>query len=268
MGDLQQVFDRALRLDDYPQPYNPVARIPKPALPVLRRVTSEEILSVDQVEALRAALVRAKDRQSAMIVSAIGYTAIRPGELLALTCNDLQQSQARDEKGNKKTVYELVVDKRNSAGVLVEGAKSKKRRQRRVPVPPVIARELEEWMIYRGVRGKQLLVPNTRQEHWTEHDYRNWRRRTYNVAAAEFGLPTNPYALRHTAISLWYAAGATPIEAAAWAGHAPSISTDVYAGLVPGAKGGKLDIDAAIKKARQRESRPEPLGHPRLARRL
>ena len=92
--------------------------------------------------------------------------------------------------------------------------------------------------------------------HWSESAYRNWRRRVYQPAAASAGLKANadnPYDLRHVYISLRYAAGHSPIEVAAAAGHAPSLSTDYYAEVIVGYEGrGPIDWEAEIADARAR----------------
>jgi integrase len=68
-----------------------------------------------------------------------------------------------------------------------------------------------------------------------------WRRRSWNPAVAEAGLsPLRPYDLRHTAVALWIAAGASPLEVSRRAGHtSTSFTLDRYGHLFP-------EADAAV----------------------
>ena len=78
---------------------------------------------------------------------------------------------------------------------------------------------------------------------------RVWRPAT--VAAGLDGLKVHE--LRHTAVALWIAAGASPKEVAARAGHT-SVKTvlDVYGGLYPEADTALRDrLDAMFTDARE-----------------
>jgi integrase len=59
----------------------------------------------------------------------------------------------------------------------------------------------------------------------------------------EAGLaPLRPHDLRHTAVSLWIAAGAKPNQIATWAGHTSvSVVLDRYGHLFPGHERDVLD---------------------------
>lgn len=149
----------------------------------------------------------------------------------------------------------LRVEQRNSLGQILKGAKSKRRAYRVVPLPAVLAEELAAWVEEKDIGADAPLFPSRQGTYWTEHQYRNWRRRVYHPAALALGLPTNPYALRHTYISLRFAAGATPIEVAAAAGHSPSMSLDVYGSVIEGLEGKTLNIDQAIREARRKVAR-------------
>ena len=60
--------------------------------------------------------------------------------------------------------------------------------------------------------------------------------------------------LRHTAVSLWIAAGANPKEIATWAGHS-SVSTilDIYGHLLPGSEEPVMDALDRMQSSPQGE---------------
>ena len=62
-----------------------------------------------------------------------------------------------------------------------------------------------------------------------------WRHRVWRPAIADAALaPLRPHDLRHTAVSLWAAAGASPNEVAMRAGHTSvSVVLDRYRHLFP-----------------------------------
>ena len=65
---------------------------------------------------------------------------------------------------------------------------------------------------------------------------RHWRARHWVQAIAEAGLaPLRPHDLRHTAVALWIAQGASPKQIATWLGHTSvSVVLDRYGHLFPG----------------------------------
>jgi len=94
-----------------------------------------------------------------------------------------------------------------------------------------VADELEE---HRGRFPSDRLVftsPNG-----TQIRANNLRRRAWASAVRQAGLEPSPtfHDMRHTAVSLWIAAGATDLEVAKWAGHrSVSFTKDRYAHLFP-----------------------------------
>lgn len=62
-----------------------------------------------------------------------------------------------------------------------------------------------------------------------------WRARYWGPAIRKAGAdPLRPHDMRHTAVSLWIAAGATPKQVATWAGHTSvSVVLDRYGHLFP-----------------------------------
>ena len=79
-----------------------------------------------------------------------------------------------------------------------------------------------------------------------------WRARHWRPAIRAAGLePLRPHDLRHTAVSLWVAAGASPKQIATWAGHTSvSVVLDRYGHLFPGHEAAVLD--------RLEDLRPDP----------
>jgi integrase len=65
----------------------------------------------------------------------------------------------------------------------------------------------------------------------------SWRRRFWLPAVMAAGLePLRPHDMRHTAVALWIAAGASPLEVARRAGHtSTSFTLDRYGHLFPAA---------------------------------
>jgi integrase len=91
----------------------------------------------------------------------------------------------------------------------------------------------ESW-VFVGADGGALRANGWRARHWRPA-----------IRAAELE-PLRPHDLRHTAVSLWVAAGASPKQIAAWAGHTSvSVVLDRYGHLFPGHEDAVLDrLDA------------------------
>jgi integrase len=88
-----------------------------------------------------------------------------------------------------------------------------------------------------------------------DHDWRNWRRRVFEPLAAEVGAPgMRPYDLRHAFCSLLIAEGASVVEVARQAGHAPTMTLDTYAHVMADLAGAeRMPAEAAIRAARAAE---------------
>jgi integrase len=89
-----------------------------------------------------------------------------------------------------------------------------------------------------------------------------WRRRVWRPAVDRAGLaPLRLHDLRHTAVALWIAAGASPVEVAARAGHTSTVTVlDPYGHLLPGA--GERVTDALDAMARSASPRGDATVHP------
>ena len=79
-----------------------------------------------------------------------------------------------------------------------------------------------------------------------------WRRRTWAPAVESAELaPLRIHDMRHTAVALWIAAGASPNEIAARAGHTSvSVVLDRYGHLLPGSEDKVNDaLDALVRSS-------------------
>jgi hypothetical protein len=103
----------------------------------------------------------------------------------------------------------------------------------------------------------------------TEIDYRNWRRRTYAVAAKRAGLRTQrPYDLRHAFVSLLIAEGRSVVEVAAQAGHAPTMTLDTYAHVIAELEGAeRRPAEELISEVRTMLASPAQPAETRFAQR-
>jgi integrase len=130
---------------------------------------------------------------------------------------------------------------------------------RRVGLPRVVVEALAEQLVrpgsaddlvFVGPQGGTLRLAGFRNRIW----------RPANRAAGLEGLRIHD--LRHTAVSLWIAAGANPKEVAARAGHTSvSFTLDRYGHLYPDADQAlrdRLDALHALSQARQSVGRDGP----------
>src|ERR1700730_4607958 len=109
---------------------------------------------------------------------------------------------------------------------------------RTVPIPPQLARLLrwhlrafgcaEDGRLFQGAHGGPL----------SESLYGRIWHQARTAALPEEGTGTQParrpYDLRHAALSLWLASGASPAEIAARAGHSVRVLLTIYAHCIPG----------------------------------
>jgi len=119
-------------------------------------------------------------------------------------------------------------------GELLAGGPKTRAGRRQVPLPRPVGEEvavhLERFvgpqpdaLLFAGPDGGALRA-------------RQWRARHWAPAVSEAGLaPLRPHDLRHTAVALWIAQGASPKQIATWAGHTSvSVVLDRYGHLFPG----------------------------------
>ena len=89
---------------------------------------------------------------------------------------------------------------------------------RSVPLQDVVIRELRSLREWTDPAPRSLVFPAARGGRYAPGNFRN---RVFYPAMEAIGLAgITPHALRHSSITAWLEAGATPMLAAAWAGHA------------------------------------------------
>jgi integrase len=163
-----------------------------------------------------AALADAIDVRYRHAVLLMAWCGLRIGEVGGLRWADV------DLRARHLTVERTVVEV--AGGVDFHEPKTRSGR-RRVPLPKVVVEALlaapkDSIYVVPAPGGGPLRV-------------RAWVSRTWKPALAQAGLPgLTPHHLRHSAVALWIAAGATPNEIAARAGHANvSVVLNVYGHL-------------------------------------
>lgn len=216
---------------------NPAAEVRKPPQ---RRARDIDPLTPDQVEALRAEL----DLRDATLVSVLAYAGPRPQEALAAEWRHVRERTLR-----------LRAPKRRGL-------------ERTVRLLAPLSQDLAEYRLACGRPGDRvLLFPRHDGGMWRETDFRNWRRRVFQPAAARAGIrivsderceprsDLRPYDLRHSFVSLLIGEGQTVVEVARQAGHSPQTCLKTYAHVFdefePGAR---VAAEKRILEARSRRS--------------
>ena len=175
-------------------------------------------LTVEQIGAL-AKVIEPHFRPFVLVGA---YCGLRIGELAGLAWRRI------DVKAGTLDVAQQVVD---VGGVVEVTTRLKsKAAYRRVPVPAFVCETLSA---ARGdAEGDDLVIADTRGGPLRAS---NFRRRIWNPACTAADLDgLVVHELRHSAVSLWIANGATPVEVARWAGHS-SVATvfNLYGHLFP-----------------------------------
>lgn len=226
LGKAQMLLGQMLDYAVLPCGYiesNPVSYLPKP----VRDKKERRWLTAGDVEAIRFWYLDRGDHGSATLVSVLAYVGIRPQEALALEWDDLGEGLAVTKK---------VVD-----GEVIAGSKMGRGHERRVFVPEMVKADLHSWR-EQTTSTSPLIFPNKRGEPWTSNQFRAWRERRqtkegittkskcFKLAAEEVGLGwgLTPYALRHTAATLFVAAGRSHTWVAHQLGHSPAVSLNTY----------------------------------------
>lgn len=213
-----QLLGRTLRaaVDAGLIPNNPAERV---ALP---RIVAHEMrfLTPNEVNMLADAI---DPRYRAFVVVA-AYSGLRFGELAALRVERIDFLRCRI------FVSETVVEVKGYHHV---GPPKTRAGRRSVPLPRFVVKVLEEHC--QGRSADALVFPAPEGNYLRASQF---RRRMWHKATKAAGLdPLRPHDLRHTAVALWIAAGASPKEVAARAGHTSVVTVlDRYGHLLPGSE--------------------------------
>ena len=188
-----------------------------------------------------ADLADAIDRRYRVAVILGAYGGLRAGELFGL------RAQRVDPLHQHVQIVEIATHVR---GHLHVGPPKTRASHRTVPIPKFVAAELAEHLKVIGARPDDLVFPAPQGGHVR---LELWRRRIWTPAVDAAGLaPLRPHDLRHTAVALWIAAGASPKEIATRAGHTSVVTVlDRYGHLLPGHEDKVNDaLDAMARDAR------------------
>lgn len=171
-----------------------------------------------------AALADAIDPSFRTLILLGAYGGLRIGEMLGLRAKRLDVLRGRVD------VAEILVE---VAGHLHYGPPKTRAGRRTVPLPRVATSALAEHLRQRPAGPDDLVF---RAPDGGPVRLANWRHRHWAKAVRKAGVePLRPHDLRHTAVALWIAAGATPKEVAARAGHTSVVTVlDRYGHLLPG----------------------------------
>jgi integrase len=226
---------------------NPAGSVTKPTAPRRRAVVA---LSPAAVERLRLAL----DPVSALLVSLLSYAGMRPEEALALEWRHIGRST-------------IPIEQKLLDGRIVVGQKTQ-RPPRTIDLLGPVREDLRHHQLARGVR-EGLIFQRADGRPWTDHDYRNWRRRKWQFAAEVAGVGTvvvqridgvqrrsysgsGPYDLRHSFASLLIHEGRLSVmEIAAQLGHSTDTLLRTYAHVIADLRGEpRVSAELAIRQAR------------------
>lgn len=222
--------------------YNPMAEVSRPRI----EESPDVYLTPEQIKALALAMERVAARYRALVWVGC-YLGPRIGELAALRWSDVDLEQ-RTLSINRKIVEVTGLG-------MLEGPTKTKAGRRTLTIPRNVLAELEE---HRGRFPSASLV-------FTSPDggpirANNLRRREWAQAVRLSGIVPVPtfHDMRHTAVSLWVAIGASDLEIAKWAGHRSSQFTkDRYAALFPEAGTLLADrLDALFESATSTPAAP------------
>jgi len=229
---------------------NPLANLQKPAAPPVR---TKRPLAPIVIERIRQEMLTRRSLDAAglrplgdaCLVSTLAYGGLRPQEALALTWEDIGERT-------------LNVDKAVSDGRLT---KTKTGKNRHVPLLAALASDLAEWRAASGDASASALVfPAPDGAPWSDTRFRNWRARVWRPALDRLAeqdealahlRAARPYDLRGSFVSLQLRAGCSPVEVAAWTGHAVRVMYEHYAGVIHElVDQPRIPAEAEIRKAR------------------
>lgn len=250
---LQSVFARAVlwgrRLE------NPFLSVPKPTV-VARAV---QPLRPVAIESIREHL----DADGRIIADLIGYEGHRPEEALALQFKHFRTST-------------ILVEQVNVDGEIRPGTKVKGKDHRIQTLYDEVARDVAEHRRRGGVvrHDEAYVIARADGRPWRETDYRNWRRRIWQPAAAAAGVATldvevyrdergrrkerrrydgpPPYWMRHGAVTVRILAGVPYREISDELGHDVKTLIDHYDHFTQDQRGAaRIPVPQQIAEARR-----------------
>jgi integrase len=210
---LSGIFDHAIRMGY--RENNPVEKIRKPGAYRQRLI---QPFPPERVEKLREYFLERDDIESATMVSVLAYSGCRPEEAFAgLTWGDV-----------------------NGRSIIFRSAKTGRDRSTRLLLP--LRADLENW---KRASGRELGPVFG----WSDSKFRNWRRRKFQKACDELGIPmSRPYDLRHAFATLLAGEGKNARYIGEQLGHNPSTGERWYTHLV---SGDPQDAEESIREARR-----------------
>lgn len=197
--------------------------------------TSASFLTKAQVDNLAAALAADDQAPFDLLVRFAAFTGLRAGEIVGLRVGDVDL--ARQRVSVRQTLQRI-------AGEWVAGTPKSRRSSRDVPLlSSALVADLRRYLMQHPRSGDPttLLWPartnaGQRLDYSRPLDLQAFRRNAFARAVAAAELPPMRFHdLRHTAASLWLAAGIEPYRVSRWLGHGSLVTTDtVYAHLYAG----------------------------------
>ncbi len=236
---LQSILERAVEWRHLDA--NPVRAVRKPSQ---RRTRVVRPLAPKTIETMRAHLLAADRQLDATLVAVLAYAGLRPGEAIGLRWHDVGERT-------------LLVERSVAFGTLKS---TKTAGTRSVRLIPSLIDDLDAWRTASArTEPTDLVFPAPDGSPWNADRARNWRKRTFAEAAEAAGVPdARPYDCRHSYISLLIAQGATVVEVARQAGHAPTMTLSTYAHLFDEHDGAdQRPADDQIREARLTIVSPE-----------
>lgn len=228
---------------------NPASSIPLPRDPDPAEMMIIDPFEIDTLAGMAPPAPRIRtrvpqpwtDQRWAAFVKTGCYCGLRAGELLALRAGDV--SLERRVITIARTVVEI------SGRRIVNQPKTSAGR-RSVPIPRALRAELDPILEATGHPG-DLVFPNSRGDYVGLSTFRS---RLWNPATARAGLDGfRIHDMRHTAVSLWVAAGKDPKTIAAWAGHRSVVTVlDRYGHLYDHGPDPMGELDSLLEASRPR----------------
>lgn len=151
------------------------------------------------------------------------YLGLRPAEALALSIENLRLP---DDGWGEAFITVAVTDagdrwtsEQEKVGLTKMGT------SRRVPIPPVMVKRLNDWI---GERTSGLLVPTRSDKTVSQTNLARAFRRASDLS----GIKVQPYTLRHVSATVMLGAGVSLGEAARRLGHSPKVLMETYLGVL------------------------------------